>query len=262
MPVSTREIFTPPQALRQITGIGPAKGLLADDNCVLSLGLPDLDQALGGGLVRGAVHEIAASSALNFGAAAGFALALLARAEAGVKDVLWVQTDFAEHETGIPYGAGLDLFGFASERLLLLRVRRARDALWATEEALKSRALAAVLTELAEDCACDLTVSRRLTLAAREGGGLGLLLRQNPSPHPSAATTRWEVASAPGPRDRYGGLGRTAFALALVRNRRGPAGRWITAWDHHERAFISTLSRGVAAAPSDRPDRAPLAHAG
>lgn len=259
---------TPPvQALRGVAevnpGINTASALLAGADGGLCLGLPDLDQVLGGGLARGAVHEIASSSTLNFGAAAGFAVALLARAAAGTKDVLWIQTDFAEMETGAPHGVGLDLFGFESGRLLLLRVRRALDALWATEEALKSRALAAVLTELTADSVADLTVTRRLTLAAREGGGLGLLLHHTPSLYPSTAMTRWDVASAPGMRDRYGGLGRTTFALSLVRNRRGPTGRWITSWDHHERVFISpTLSLAVAAAPSDRPDRAPLVHAG
>ena len=69
--------------------------------------------------------------------------------------------------------------------LLILRVSRPLDLLWAFEEALKSRGLAAVLAELPESgAAADLTATRRLTLAARAGGGLGLLLRHRPSRSP------------------------------------------------------------------------------
>ena len=38
--------------------------------------------------------------------------------------------------------------------------------------------------------------------------------------------TRWEVASARGARDPFGGLGPTTFALSLVKNRRGHTGQW------------------------------------
>ncbi len=76
------------------------------------------------------------------------------------------------------------------ERLVLLRVPRPVDVLWACEEALKSRGVAVVLAELPEDGAvADLTATRRLTLAARAGGGLGLLLRHRPSPLATAVMT-------------------------------------------------------------------------
>jgi protein ImuA len=129
------------------------------------------------------------------------------------------------------------------------------------EEALKCRALAAVVAELASDGeAADVTATRRLALAARDGGALGLLLRHRSSGAPSAAATRWTVAAAPSRPDAFGGLGRTAFDLSLVKNRRGPTGRWNVAWDQHEHTF-SALSLGMAAAAGDRPDRARLARA-
>lgn len=227
---------------------------------VVALGVKAIDAALGG-LAFGNVHEIAPSAPLHLGAAAGFALTLAARA-GGRKDTLWIQPDFAGHEAGPLYGPGLALFGLPLERILILRVARSVDALWAMEEALKSRALAAVIAELTEDgAAADLTATRRLVLAARDGGGLGLLLRHRISPEPSAAATRWHIAAAPSRPDAFGGLGRTAFDLSLVKNRRGPTGRWTIAWDQHERTF-SPLSLGVAEAAADRPARAPLVHAG
>ena len=145
----------------------------------------------------------------------------------------------------------------------MLRVPRPIDVLWAAEEALKSRGVAVVLAELPEDGAvADLTATRRLTLAARAGGGLGLLLRQRPSPLATAAMTRWQFAAAPSVPDRYGGLGRTAFALSLNRNRHGRCGRFIACWDHHECVFLPPLSLGLAAAAFDgSADPRPLARA-
>ena len=157
------------------------------------------------------------------------------------------------------YGPGLTAFGLPMERLLLLRVARPVDALWAMEEGLKSRVLFAELTE--DGAAADLTATRRLALAARDGGGLGFLLRHRISPEASAAATRWDIAAAPSKPDAFGGLGRTAFTLSLVKNRRGSLGRWTLEWDHHERTF-SPLSLGLAETAPDRPARAPLVRAG
>src|SRR5437868_4979492 len=82
--------------------------------------------------------------------------------------------------------------------------------------------------------AADLTATRRLSLAAREGAAFGLLLRHRASPSPSAAATRWQIAASPSRPDAFGGLGPARFDLTLCKNRRGPSGRWIVDWDHHE----------------------------
>jgi len=217
----------------------------------LPLGVSEIDAVLGGGLAGAALHELSAAP-LHLGAAAGFALTLAVVAPDKAKQTLWIATDFGMLETGALYGPGLDLIGLDSARLLVVRVARPVDVLFAMEEALKCRALSTVVAELGET---DLTATRRLSLAAREGGALGLLLRHKPSDTPSAARTRWEIAGAPSVPDEFGGLGRTAFRLSLLRNRRGPCGTWTLTWDHHERIF-KALSVGVAAAASDRPDQA------
>jgi protein ImuA len=235
-----------------------------DGRCV-SLGVTALDAALAGGLACGTLHEIGPAASLHGGAAAGFTMALIARAlRSGGGQAVWIQPDFTAAEQGALYGPGLDLMGLPMERLVILRVPRPRDALWAMEEALKCRAAGAVVAELASEEA-DLTATRRLALAAREGGGLGLVLSPSSasgggmgggssqplcSP-PSTATTRWEVASARGERDRFGGLGPTTFALSLVKNRRGRTGQWRLSWDHHACAFATSLSLPVAPAARD-----------
>ena len=84
------------------------------------------------------------------------------------------------------------------------------------EEALRCRAVGAVIGEL-RDSAIITVALRRLSLAAAESGALALLLRAAPPADASTAATRWIVGAAPNAR----------FAVELVRNRRGPLGAWI-----------------------------------
>jgi len=246
-----------------LAGIDPSMGpRLPDGERQVSLGAP-IDAALGGGLACGMLHEFAPTAPMHLAAASGFALALAACAARVGGEVLWIATGFARSEGGGPYGPGLDQFGLAPARLLILRVSRAADVLWAMEEGLRCRALAGVVAELTGDGeAAGLTATRRLTLAAREGAGLGLLVRHRILAAPCAAATRWAVAAAPSRPDAYGGLGRANFDLSLRKNRRGPSGRWFIEWDHHACAFQPTVSVAVAAAAFDRPDRTPMAGTG
>jgi protein ImuA len=245
---------------RQIAAIEGARAELEEAR-LLPLGLGPLDRALGGGLALGALHELAPSAPVHRGAAFGFAVALGARAMARHRaELLWIETPFAAAETGRPYGLGLAALGIPLSRIVVVRVRRIVDVLWVMEEALGSRGIAAAIAEVTAD-AIDLTATRRLALAARDGGGLGLLVRHRASLEPSAALTRWQVAAARSPPDPYGGLGPTAFDLTLTKNRHGPCGRWTVLWDHHDRAF-QALPVGVAPALVDRPDRAPLVRVG
>lgn len=247
-------------SLRQLRHVVGQDNTLRYNADWMSLGIPAIDAALGGGLALGALHELSPVIPGQTAAAAGFGLiaAVLSSRE---EPVLWVQTDFAAAEAGALYGAGVDLLGLAMDRLVIVGVPHAVDVLWAAEETLKFATAAAVIAELSEDGAvADLTATRRLLLAAQHGRSLGLLLRHRATARPSAAMTRWEIAAAPSPSDGLG-LGPPAFELRLVRNRRGPCGRWLVCWDTHDHAF-TPLSVGVAEPARDRPDRAPLAKTG
>jgi len=227
--------------------------------------VPALDAVLGGGLEPGAVHEVAPAAPLHAGAATGFAFALAALADrTRPGQTIHIATGFGTAETGAPYGLGLSHYGTAMARVLLVQVPRPIDVLWAMEEALGCRGVAAVIAMLPSDGAiADLTATRRLALAARERASFGLILRQRTTAQPSAAATRWEVAAAPSRADAFGGLGPARFALDLTKNRRGRCGRFVLEWIHHERAFAdAALSGRVVAAPVDRPARPPLRRAG
>jgi protein ImuA len=232
------------RALEKPAGIGDGPG-------TLPLGIAAIDAALGGGLTRGALHEIAAPGEAHLAAASGFALGLVA---CGRTHTCWLAEDMALAESGAPYGPGLDGFGLKPERLLTVSVARPRDLLWAMEEALRCRAVATVLGEWRHGT-IDMVTQRRLSLAAAESGALALLLRASPEDDASTAATRWIVGAAPSAATAHG-PGAPRFAVQLVRNRRGPAGSWILQWsDSDERFLLATPAQPVAAPALDRPHR-------
>jgi len=214
---------------------------IADGPSALPLGIAAIDLALGGGLALGALHEIAAAGEAHATAAAGFALGL---ASSGAR-LLWIAEDMALIESGAPYGPGLEAFGLAPERLLTAAAARRYDLLWAMEEALRCRTVAAVIGELRHG-EIDPVAVRRLSLAAGTSGALALLLRAAPPRDASTAATRWIAGAAP----------HDCFAVRLTRNRRGPLGAWMLQWsDNDERFVLSTHAQPMATPAADRPHR-------
>src|SRR3974390_1200482 len=160
---------------------------------MLSLGVRPIDNVLQGGLTPASLHEVAPAGPRDIGAAIGFIVALASLAG---RQTLWIQTDFAAREAGTIYGAGCDPFGLPARELLIFKVARPLDVLWAMEEALKCRALSSVVAELPDDASiADLNATRRLTLAAR-AGGFGFLLRHRSSLLTSSAETPRPVPAA------------------------------------------------------------------
>jgi protein ImuA len=229
------------QALQKSAGIG-------DDPGCLPLGIAAVDEMLGGGLARGALHEIAAPSESHLAATTAFVLGLAA---GGRARVFWIAEDMALAESGALHGPGLDAFNLAPERLLTVTTARRRDLLWAMEEALRCRAIDTVIGELRHG-ELDAVAVRRLSLAAANSGALALLLRAKPARDASTAATRWIVGAASSSAMR----GPARFAAHLIRNRRGPTGSWILEWsDTDERFVLATPALPLAAAAVDRPHR-------
>lgn len=247
------------QLLQKATGIDGVAG-------VLPLGLPAVDGILGGGLLRGALHEIAAASEAHLAAATAFTLGLAClpsprlrreggRRQAGRgKALVWIAEDMAIAESGAPYAPGLDAFGLMPERLLTVSVAHRRDLMGAMEEALRCRAVGAVIGEVRHGT-LDPVAVRRLSLAAASHGGLAFLLRARPQRDASTAATRWIVGAA-APSHRQLEFGPSRFAAQLVRNRRGPTASWILEWSDDDECFArATPALPVAAAAFDRPRR-------
>lgn len=217
----------------------------------VALGLAAIDRHLPwGGLPRGAVHEVVGADVdgpARDGAAGGFAAALLARCAADPGKggpVVWIarRPNLTQ--------AGLAALGLDPSRLLLVDAAKRIDALWAFEEALRCKALAAVVAEIDD---VDLTQSRRLQLAAELGGTAGILLRPpGELAQASAARTRWRIESLPGvgqtPRWRVE-LARAQGALPRHWTIDAAAAGWRLADDD------AALHRDPSAHAADRPRR-------
>lgn len=241
---------------------------------VTPFGLAAIDRVLpGGGLARGALHEIlgAGGDEEDGGLAAAFAAGILARlvtARGGI--VLWClpRPDL--------YGPGLAAHGLDPARLVLVRAGRDAEILWAMEEGLRACGVTAVVGEVG---ALDMVASRRLQLAAEHCGVTALVLRrwrsgseaQRERNRPNAAATRWRIAalpSSPPPipsfasgkpspipsRARGGGsgwglgVGQPRWRIELLHCRGGAPACWAV------EVTDATGSLSLAAALADRPD--------
>ena len=164
--------------------------------------------------------------------------------QGGREKILLVLPTYGLRDYGRPHGHGLNALGLDPRRLILVETAHRKDTLWAMEEALHSRAVAAVAGFIDQ---LDLKTSQRLQLAATDCGLPLFLLRPAPSlPSPacrggwgegSAAATRWRVGAAPAARDRFGLITRARWRLSLERCRNGRTGEWMVEYDHVAHRF-------------------------
>ncbi len=241
--------------IRRIEGYG---GTLAEGNRrVLPFGIDEIDSRLpGGGLARGALHEVfaAGKGCGDAGIATAFCAWLAGRlvrqhdAEGAAGGVLWCERPWTL-DAGALYPPALLPFGIDPARVILVRAKRDADALWAIEEGLRCAHLAAVVCEVAE---MSLTASRRLQLAAGESGVPALMLRPHADrPAPSAATTRWRLGAAETHYETTDtappGLGAARWQAEMFRCRGGAAASWTMEWNDETGDF------SLASVVCDRP---------
>jgi protein ImuA len=207
----------------------------------------------GPGLACGVLHEVVAASYGDRPAAFSFVFALSALGlQARPGPAVFVASRRILSEFGAPYGHGLRQLGLDVGRLILVEAKTDREALWAIEETLRAQAAAGMVAGALER-SLDLTVSRRLNLAARAHATPLVLLRAGATTVTSAAATRWRVAAAPARRDRYGAFAEARWRVVLERCRNGRPGQWLIEWNHVAHRF--RLAEGLA-------DRTPAARAG
>ena len=239
----------------------------------VSFGARVVDEALHGGLARGALHEIIATGTSDAAAATGFALGLACRA-AGKKPIVWVRQDVLDTELGQPNARGLAELGLDPRRIILVRAHDATGGLRAAGEAARCGAIGAVvIAPWGDPRVLDLTASRRLSLATAKSGVTAFMLRVCARVSPSSAVTRWEVQPRPSEAlaatahcdpavltvaakakhgahcDSAPGLalqrcasrhapGFPVFAVTLKRHRGGVAERqWLVEWNRDQRCF-------------------------
>lgn len=193
-------------------------------------------------LERGQLHEIHAcgddgAAALAF--ALGGTTSSLATPGKATGVVLLVRMERLARSRTLVNGDGLARLGFDPARLVIVEAGNELDLLRAGLEGARCPGIELVLIETKGRFArYDLTASRRLALAAERSRACVIVLRHDAAPCPSAAHTRWSVASAPSVPLEANAPGRPAIEVELLRWRGGPADRcWRLQWDKDHGTF-------------------------
>ena len=217
----------------------------------------------------GSLHEVFADTLLNSGAALGFALAqaksLLA---AGRPAILYIQLQSDALETGFPYQFGLKHFGLTTEQVVFVRPQTIMELLWAIEEAIACRAVAAVVADIVHaHKALDFTASRRMSLRAAASGASVLLVRYARDREASAARVRWkivpELSGSPPFDERAPGPPRWRVVLEkgrLGQRKVAPGGEeYLVDWS--ENGFVLADIESGKSATAGSPRRPAVSHA-
>jgi len=211
---------------------------------VVPFGLAEIDARLPqGGLVTGALHEIAGGGlgAVHAAAAVLFVAGVLARLDGTVLWCLRTRDLFA------PALAGA---GLHPDRVIFAECGNERTVLLCLEEGLRHAGLGGVVGEIAR---LPMTASRRLQLAAEASGVTAFVIRRwrtaqeaQEFGQPTAATTRWRITAAPSSPLPVPGIGRARWRLKLVGVRGGEGAVW---------EVEGCDAQGRLAVPSDLADR-------
>jgi protein ImuA len=237
---------------RRVAAGGDVRRAAAGDSVRVALGDAAVDARLHGGLERATLHELFAPTLHDICTAAGFAALIAQRSNPGGerpdKPFLWLGIDDKKQL----YAPGLVGLGCDPACFTLVHAPDYKALLRAAGDIVKCGAVGALVIEGWEKpAALDLTVTRRLALAAAQSGVFTLLLRHGPDPPPSAARTRWRIAPAPSAALAGNAPGSPAFDVELIRHRGGVPGFAVRLeWNCDTRQFAAAapLSGGLVAA--------------
>lgn len=157
-------------------------------------------------LKRGRVHEITGR------AADSFALIVASKLSG---PIVWIGQ---ARDVGSLMPMALGEFIDPSRMLLTEGINR-KEVLWAAEQVLRCKAAGLVVIQLR--IGPDLYESRRLQIAAEQGGGLGVILIDRLA-QSSAADTRWNCR----PLAANDAHLSERWIWSLTKNKSGPTGQW------------------------------------
>ena len=218
----------------------------------LPFAVDEIDVRLpGGGLAKGALHEVAGggNGAVHGAAAALFAAGVMARTTG---KILWCVT---RRDLFAPAMAQA---GLHPDRVVYAEVGDEPSVLACFEEGLRHGGLAGVVGEVAK---LSMTASRRLQLVAESSGTMAIAIRRwrrmteaSDFGQPTASATRWRISALPSAPLPVPGVGRPRWLVELIRARAGECADFIVdACDEQGRLALSTdLADRSSAAPYRR----------
>jgi protein ImuA len=200
------EGFQPPTSSSSRMGLGPVEA--AFPNGVFPLG---------------AIHEFVNNQPEHAAACGGFISGILHSLMKQGGACIWISIS----RTLFP--PALKIFGVEPDRIIFIDLKRERDVLWATEEALKCEGLSAVIAEVPD---VSFTQSRRLQLAVEQSRVTGFILRNDARKlTTSACVARWKISPlASEPADEMPGVGFPRWNVELLKVRNGSPGLWKMEW--------------------------------
>ena len=170
-----------------------------------------------------AIHEFLSGAAEHSAATAGFISGLLGRLMQNTGACVWISTARSL------FPPALKVFGIEPDQVIFVTMERERDVLWAMEEALKCRGLAAVVGEIKE---LSFMASRRLQLAVEQSNVTGFIIRHQPRyTGVTACVSRWQITPLPSELEAgLPGIGFPRWQVSLLKIRNGRPGVWQVEW--------------------------------
>ncbi len=167
----------------------------------------------------GCTHEFLTTCLEDVASTNGFIAFLLSKLMQFDGSAIWISAS----RTLFP--AVLKRFGVEPHKIIFIDLKNERDVLYATEECLKCKRIAAVVAEIKY---ISFKESRRLQLAAEQSRVTGLLVHQQSKIiNTTACISRWRITSLP--RELPGempGIGFPRWNVELLKVRNGKSGTW------------------------------------
>ncbi|HUP77896.1 MAG TPA: hypothetical protein VM260_04975, partial [Pirellula sp.] len=189
LPLFEPETCSPVQKLEQLsrqiremeTAGRPAQECISSGCSTMDRHLPN------GGYARGSMLEL-----LRNGPGSGVSSIALMMARQAIVDGKYLVVVDPQRQF---YPPAMKSLGIPLERVIALQPANHADAIWGLAQVLRCPAVGAVIAELGT---LEERISRKLQLAAEQGGGLGIFLRDARSARsqPSWADVQWLVRSA------------------------------------------------------------------
>lgn len=201
------------------------EGTAVRTRTVLPFGVEAIDSRLpGGGLIVGALHEVAGggNGAIDGAAAALFAAGVAARTKG---KVLWIVTrqDL--------FAAAVAQVGLHPDRVIYVEAGDEKSCLACFEEGARHGGLGAVVAEVSR---LSMTSSRRVSLAAESSATVAIAVRRwrrqteaADFGQPTASATRWRISALPSVPLPVPGVGRARWLVELIRCRAGESADFV-----------------------------------
>lgn len=171
----------------------------------------------------GTIHEFLSFEPEQAAASGGFIAGLMSMLmnQGGIS--IWIGTSLRL------FPPALTAFGLEPHRVIFIDIRREKDVLWATEEALKCKGISAVIAQIGE---LTFMQSRRLQLAVETSKVTGFIVRNDRRKLcTTASTARWQITPVPSQLEHgMPGVGFPRWQVELLKVRNGKPGSWRIEW--------------------------------